>query len=87
MSIDSNTTNLSIGDSLLNPQVSSNKTTGLSLRFLSTPPAPPKPAGIRFRIYSPACTPGVMAPCTIRSRTATGGLLRHILVPMLTICT
>ena len=86
-SASANAYRLSIPGSVLNPQANNDKMLGLTLRFLSTPPAPPKPAGIRFRIYTPATTTGVMVTCTIRARPATGGLLRQILVPMLTICT
>ena len=50
-----------------------------------SPPAPPKPAGIRFRIYIPDTITGVMATWPLRVKPATGGLLRRILVPMLTV--
>ena len=52
---------------------------------LVSPPAQPKPAGIRFRIYILAIMFGVVAPSTFRGKTATGILLWQVPVLMLTV--
>ncbi|MBQ3309677.1 hypothetical protein IJG78_03305 [Candidatus Saccharibacteria bacterium] len=57
-----NAYDLIMASSVLKPQNNNNKAVGFPLRFLSTPPAPPKPADIRFRIYILVPIYGVMAP-------------------------
>ncbi|MBQ3309297.1 hypothetical protein IJG78_01315 [Candidatus Saccharibacteria bacterium] len=69
------------------PLYYTSKTTGLTLRFPSTPPAQPKPAGIRFRIYIQESIDGGMALWVIKAQPVPGGLHRPILTLMLTMHT
>ena len=49
----SNAYRLTMISTAIDPRNYANKIFGFSLRLLSPPPAQPKPAGIRFRIYIP----------------------------------
>ena len=50
------------------------------IRLAITPPAPPVPVGIRFRMCSQAATTGALVPCTTRTPAGTGGLPRLTVV-------